>query len=168
MISSPSTSWSDVVVAAPELAASVQARFDAHGLGLLATLRRDGAPRLSGIEPLFALGELWFGMMPDSRKGIDLRRDPRFALHSATTDKQVTHGDAKISGRGVLVDPDDDATFAAFRDAFAMHAGAPPPPGAFDLFRGDITGLSTVHPAGDHLDIVSWRVGGQVERVERF
>jgi Pyridoxamine 5'-phosphate oxidase len=168
MISRPTTSWSDVVVVAPELAASVRARFDAHGLGLVATLRRDGSPRISGIEPLFALGELWFGMMPDSRKGLDLRRDPRFALHNATTDKQVADGDAKISGRAVFVDPDDDTTLTAFRDAFAEHAGAPPPPGPMDLFRGDITGLSMLHPAGDHLDIVSWRVGGQVERVARF
>src|SRR5438105_6347285 len=112
-------SWSEVVSAAPELAATVQARFDAYGLALLATLRRDGSPRISGIEPLFALGELWLGMMQDSRKAADLLRDPRFALHSATTDKQVTAGDAKISGRAVIVD--EDATIAGFREAFAAR-----------------------------------------------
>ncbi|MGZ8734920.1 MAG: pyridoxamine 5'-phosphate oxidase family protein [Acidimicrobiia bacterium] len=161
-------SWSEVVIAAPELARSVQGRFDAHGLGLLATLRRDGSPRISGIEPLFALGELWLGMMPDSRKAHDLLRDPRFALHSATTDKQVTDGDAKVSGRAVPVDADDDATFTAMRGAFAAHTGSPPPPGPFHLFRGDVVELSTVRPAGDHLDIDSWHEGGQVKRVERF
>jgi hypothetical protein len=55
-------------------------RFEATGLGLLATLRADGSPRVSGLEPLFALGELWFGMMPESRKALDLLRDPRFAI----------------------------------------------------------------------------------------
>ena len=95
--------WSDVVIAAPELAAAVQARFDAHGLGLLATLRRDGSPRISGIEPLFALGEVWLGMMPESRKALDLLRDPRFALHNATVDKAVTEGDAKLAGRAIPV-----------------------------------------------------------------
>lgn len=158
-------SWSDVVIAAPELAASVERRFDAHGLGLLATLRRDGSPRISGIEPLFALGELWLGMMPDSRKALDLLRDPRFALHSATTDKQVTDGDAKVSGRGIPVD--DDATFVAVREAFAAQTGSPPPPGPFHLFRGDIIELSMVQPGSDHLQIDSWREGRQVKRVER-
>src|SRR4051812_49049254 len=83
--------WTDIEADAPELAATVRARFEAHGMGLLATLRRDGSPRISGIEPLFALGELWMGMMPGSRKAADVVRDPRFALHSATTDKDVTH-----------------------------------------------------------------------------
>ena len=161
-------SWSHVVIAAPELAGSVQERFDAHGLGLLATLRRDGSPRISGIEPLFALGELWLGMMPESRKELDLLRDPRFALHSATTDKQVTHGDAKVSGRVVPVDADADATFTAMRAAFAAHTGSPTPPGPFPLFRADVVELSMVRPAGDHLDIDSWREGGQVKRIERF
>src|SRR5919205_2769551 len=101
-------SWSGVTSAAPELAALVRARFEATGLGLLATLRRDGSPRISGIEPLFTDAELWLGMMPGSRKAADLLRDPRFALHNATVDKQVTHGDAKLSGRAVLVQ--DEAT----------------------------------------------------------
>ena len=158
--------WSDVVIAAPELAAAVQARFDANGLGLLATLRRDGSPRISGIEPLFALGEIWLGMMPESRKALDLLRDPRFALHNATVDKAVTEGDAKLAGRAIPVD--DDATFAEFRDAFAAHAGAPPPPSPFHLFRGDVTDVSMLRPVGDHLDIDIWHEDGQVERVERF
>jgi len=80
-------SWTEVAVSAPELAADVRGRFEAHGLALLATVRADGAPRISGIEPLFAGDHLWLGMMEGSRKGADLRREPRFALHSATIDK---------------------------------------------------------------------------------
>ncbi len=91
------SSWSEVKVAAPELAASVEERFEAHGLALMATLRRDGSPRISGVELLFAAGELWLGMMPDSRKARDLERDPRLALHSATTDKEVREGVAEVS-----------------------------------------------------------------------
>ncbi len=161
-------SWSDVVVAAPDLAPAVQARFDASGLGLLATLRRDGSPRISGIEPLFALGELWLGMMPDSLKSLDLLRDPRFALHSATIDKQVTEGDAKVAGRVIAIEADDDETLSAMRDAFAAQNGVPPPPGPFHLFRADVDEVSLLRPAGDHLDIDVWREGGQVERIERF
>lgn len=159
-------SWSKVVNEAPELAAEVRGRFDAYGLALLATLRRDGSPRLSALEPLFAVDDLWLGMMPGSRKGADLLGDPRFALHSATTDKQVTEGDAKLSGRAFPVD--DEATIAAYRDDFAAHTGYPPPPGDFHLFRADIAELSFLRPAGDHLDISWWREGGPVHLVERF
>jgi hypothetical protein len=50
----------------------------------------------------------------------------------------------------------------------ATHTGAPPPPGPFHLFRADVVELSIVRPAGDHLDIDSWREGGHAKRVERF
>src|SRR5256885_14815302 len=90
--------WRTLEQMVPELASLVRERFDAFGLGLLATLRRDGSPRISGIEPLFTDDELWLGMMPKSLKALDLFRDGRFSLHSATTDKQVTNGDARVSG----------------------------------------------------------------------
>jgi hypothetical protein len=158
-------SWSDVERAAPELAAAVQARFDAYGLALLATLRRDGSPRISGIEPLFALGDLWLGMMPGSRKALDLLNDGRFALHSATTDKQVTQGDAKVGGLATLVQ--DEAEIARFRQAFASHAGYPPPDGPFHLFRADVREISLVRPAGEHLDIDWWRADRGLKHVDR-
>ena len=72
--------WSEIATATPDLADAVRERFEATGFGLLATLRADGSPRVSGLEPLFALGELWFGLMPESRKALDLLRDPRFAI----------------------------------------------------------------------------------------
>jgi hypothetical protein len=158
--------WKDVASSAPELARLVRTRFEATGLGLLATLRRDGSPRISGIEPLFTDDELWLGMMPGSLKATDLLRDPRFALHSATVDKQVTEGDARVSGRAVLVE--DEPTKAAFRAAFKDHNGTDIPPGDFTLFRGDVTELSTILPGGDHLNIDHWREGQPPRRVERY
>jgi len=64
----------------------VRGLFDRHRYKTIATLRADGSPRISGIEVAFEDGELAFGSMPDARKGADLGRDPRFALHSATID----------------------------------------------------------------------------------
>ncbi len=55
--------------------------MDAGRHKTIATLRADGSPRISGIECEFADGELRFGSMARARKGVDLRRDPRFALH---------------------------------------------------------------------------------------
>jgi Pyridoxamine 5'-phosphate oxidase len=100
------TAWRDVERSAPEFAQRVRALFDAHRHKTIATLRADGSPRISGIEVLFEDGELVFGSMPNARKGADLRRDPRFALHSATVDpvegaESLWPGEAKVSGRAV-------------------------------------------------------------------
>jgi hypothetical protein len=102
--------WQDVERAEPEFAQRVKALFDAHLHKTIATLRADGSPRISGIEAAFEDGELVFGSMPNARKGADLRRDPRFALHSATVDpvegsEAQWPGEAKISGRAITAGP---------------------------------------------------------------
>jgi hypothetical protein len=104
------TAWQDVVQAAPEFAQRVRTLFEAHRHKTLATVRADGSPRISGIETAFEDGELVFGSMPNARKGADLRRDPRFALHSATVDpiegsEAKWPGEAKISGRALAAGP---------------------------------------------------------------
>ena len=104
------TAWQEVEQAAPEFARRVRALFDAHRHKTIATLRAGGSPRISGIEAAFEDGELVFGSMPDARKGADLRRDPRFALHSATVDpvegaEAQWPGEAKISGRAINAGP---------------------------------------------------------------
>ena len=78
--------WRDVERQQPEFAQRVRQLFDARRHKTIATLRADGSPRISGIEAAFEDGDLVFGSMPNARKGADLHRDPRFALHSATTD----------------------------------------------------------------------------------
>src|SRR5262245_42048944 len=101
------TAWGDVEQAAPEFARRVRELFDAHKHKTIATLRADGSPRISGIETVFEDGgELVFGSMGGARKGADLRREPRFALHSATVDpvegsEAQWPGEAKISGRAI-------------------------------------------------------------------
>jgi pyridoxamine 5'-phosphate oxidase-like protein len=91
----------------------VRALFDAHRHKTIATLRADGSLRISGIEAVFENGELVFGSMPKARKGADLRRDPRFALHGATVDpiegsEAQWPGEAKISGRAIAAGPITD------------------------------------------------------------
>ena len=73
-------------------------RLDAHTHKTLATLRRDGSPRISGIETAFRDGELWIGSMWQARKAHDLQRDPRFALHSGSDEPSDWKGDAKLAG----------------------------------------------------------------------
>lgn len=123
--------WRDVERMEPEFAQRVQALFDAHKHKTIATLRADGSPRISGIEAVFEGGDLVFGSMPHARKGDDLRRDPRFALHSATVDpvdgsEAQWPGEAKISGRaiaaGPIVDgPDGDGFHADIAEVVHVH-----------------------------------------------
>jgi hypothetical protein len=123
--------WRDVEQMEPEFAQRVRALFDAHKHKMIATLRADGSPRISGIEVEFEDGALVFGSMPHARKGEDLRRDPRFALHTATVDpvegsEAQWPGEAKISGRaiadGPIVNgPDGDRYLADIAEVVHTH-----------------------------------------------
>jgi len=103
-------SWSTFEAAAPEFAARVSALLAAGKHKTIATLRADGSPRISGIECEITDGELLFGSMPDARKGADLERDPRFALHGPSVhpvegQEAEWPGEAKIAGRAVALGP---------------------------------------------------------------
>lgn len=159
------SSWNQLVAAAPDLAPAVRRRFEAHRHNVVATLRHDGSPRISGIETGFLLGELWLGMMPGSRKAKDLQHDPRVALHAAPIDLELIEGDAKLAGRAVEIT--DDETKAAFLQAHHAAGHEAPPPGPMHLFRIDVQEISLVRVDGDHLVIDAWREGEDVKRVER-
>jgi Pyridoxamine 5'-phosphate oxidase len=138
------TAWRDVEQAEPEFAARVRRLFDAGRHKTIATLRADGSPRISGIECEFADGELKFGSMPGARKGADLRRDPRFALHGPPADPQEGKeaewpGEAKIAGRAVAAGPVGDGAEG-------------------DLFVADISEvvITRLNPEATLLVIESW------------
>jgi Pyridoxamine 5'-phosphate oxidase len=157
-------SWKEIEADAPELAGRARAAFDAHRHKLLATLRKDGSPRISGIEATFADGELWLGMMSGSRKALDLRRDPRMALHSASLDPPEDPttwlGDAKLAGRAVEVDD------PALKERLAGGGGQPD---ESHLFRVDVTEVvhTRVGDPADHLVIELWQPGRGVRRMQR-
>jgi hypothetical protein len=165
-------SWDEVTAAAPDLAGRARALFDAHRHKVLATLRNDGSPRVSGIEANFSQGDLWLGMMPGSQKALDLRRDPRLALHCATVDPPDDpakwEGDAKLAGRAEEIT--DPARVRAIVSAEGQAAGeAPPEPGSFHLFRVEVTELVLIRVGDppDHLVIEVWREGEGVRRMQR-
>ncbi|TWP52928.1 pyridoxamine 5'-phosphate oxidase family protein [Lentzea tibetensis] len=137
--------WQEFERQAPELAKAVRHRFDRDKHKLLATVRKDGAPRITGIETVFEDGQLRVGSMADSWKSRDLKRDPRFALHSTSSDQTMTDGDARISGTMALHSSSDDA----------------------DTFTADITEAVTITVEGNELVIVSWHEGKGVSRAVR-
>jgi hypothetical protein len=160
-------SWQEVEAAVPDLAAAVRGVFDAHKHKVLATLRADGSPRVSGNEVTFKDGEVWMGMMDRSVKALDLLRDPRMAVHSATVDAELTMGDAKLAGRAVQeTDPETIRRFGS--DTAEEHDGADPPE-EFHLFRVDVGEVSIVRIGDppDHLVIEFWSPAAGYRRTER-
>jgi hypothetical protein len=128
-------SWSEFEAAAPELAKSVRERLDAHRHKTIATIRRDGSPRISGTEGEVRDGELWIGSMWQARKARDLQRDPRFALHSGSDEPDDWHSDAKLAGVAEeITDP----------ERVKEINGNSAPSGPSHLFRLDLREVSTV------------------------
>jgi hypothetical protein len=152
-------SWREVEAQAPELAARARAIFDAHKHKTMATLRRDGSPRISGTEADFSDGDLWFGSMPGAVKARDLQRDGRFAVHSGSVDPPAWRGDAKLAGRVEEVTDQDLVAAVNGEDAA----------GKSHLFRADLTELVvvTLGDPADHLVIESWHAGRGVRKQRR-
>lgn len=93
--------WQDFARQEPELAALGQERLDRHGLVMIATLRKNGFPRISPVEPLFFNGQLYLGMMWQSQKALDLIRDPRCCIHNAVSDRMASEGEFKVYGHAM-------------------------------------------------------------------
>ena len=160
-MSNEPTPWSTVESDQPALAAAVLARFRWTKHHVLATLRSDGAPRVSGTEVPLVEGDLYLGSMPGALKARDLQRDGRFALHSNPGDGSMEGGDAKVSGVATeIVDADEVARVGELVGA---------PPGPFHLFRLDLdlVVLSEVDQAREVMTITSWRPGRGVRVEER-
>lgn len=151
--------WNEFEEAAPELAGRVRGHLDAHTHKTLATLRRDGSPRISGTETQQLEGELWIGSMPNALKAKDLQRDPRYALHSGSDDPPGWKGDAKVAGRAEeITDPETVAR---------INHGAPPGPS--HLFRLEIEEASAVrlNDTGDGIVVTFWTPEQGVREVNR-
>ncbi|WDZ87097.1 pyridoxamine 5'-phosphate oxidase family protein [Micromonospora cathayae] len=145
--------WSDLVDEEPDFARRVRARFAVRKHGTMATLRRDGSPRISGTEFEFDAGDLRLGSMAGALKAQDLRRDPRVALHCPSEDPPEDDppgwaGDAKIAGIAHELPPGEDGSHR---------------------FRIELTEvvLTRVGTPADHLVIESWHPGRGLRRRQR-
>ena len=152
-------SWAEFSEEAPELAALARDRLDAFTHKTLATLRRDGSPRISGTELVFRDGDAWLGSMWKAVKALDLRRDARFELHSGSADPPDWKGDAKLAGRAI----------EELDERRVAEINGDVPGGRSHLFRLDLAEVVVVRlgdPA-DHLVIESWHEGRGVTRLQR-
>jgi hypothetical protein len=128
--------WDDFAASVPELAALGEERLRAKELCLVGTLRRNGWPRISPVEPEFVDGELMLGMMWRSPKALDLLRDPRLVVHSVVSERTGKEGDFKLYGR--VVDVQDPDRRAAYRAAIRARIDWEPPEPNYHLFAIDI------------------------------
>jgi hypothetical protein len=149
--------WNVIVEAEPDFAQRVRALMDAGRHKTIATVRADGSPRISGIECEFTETDLRFGSMPGARKGADLARDPRFALHGPTFHPEEGKegdwpGEAKIAGRAIPVGP---------------VTSEDEPDG--EMFVADITEvvITALNAEATMLVVESWRPGRGLQRIER-
>jgi Pyridoxamine 5'-phosphate oxidase len=152
--------WRAIEHAEPAFAARVRTLFAAGRHKTIATLRADGSPRISGIECEFTDGDLRFGSMTGARKGADLERDPRFALHGPTFHPEEGKendwpGEAKVAGRAVLAGPvtTDEAKDQPDGEMFIA-----------DISEVVVTALSA---DGTKLVVESWTPERGLRRVER-
>jgi hypothetical protein len=125
-------SWLEVEQAAPRIAQAGHARLAQARVALLGTLRSDGSPRISPVEPYFTRGQLIFGVMAWSSKARDLRRDPRCVLHSTISGPDAGEAELKLYGLAAAAsDPLRDAC----QEAWWLHE----PRAAADIFLLDVT-----------------------------
>ncbi len=147
--------WADFEQAAPELAQLGEERFEASGLLLLGTLRRDGFPRISPVEPLIHDGQLYLGMMWQSRKALDLLRDPRCLVHSIVSNKDGSEGEFKAYGRAI--DISNLATRSRYADAMFEKIGFRPEEPEYHLFAIDIESVAFVQIQEGKQVVKTWQ-----------
>ncbi len=95
--------WKILEEQQPELAAFGAERLNGQ-VAYLATVRKDGSPRIHPMTPIIGQGHLFVFMEPTSPKGHDLQRDGRFAIHCAVSDNSGASGEFIITGRAHVID----------------------------------------------------------------
>ena len=128
--------WLELAGAQPRLAGLGRERLLDRGVVLVATIRADGAPRLSPVESFILDGVLWLCMLWGSTKAADLQRDPRILVHSVITSRDGGEGEFKIRGRALA--EHDAGVQRRYAAAVAAALGWDPEPGRFHLFAVDI------------------------------
>lgn len=148
--------WADLEDRQPRLGKLARQRTLEQGVVLVVTIRRDGTPRLSPVEPFVLDGSLWLSMLWESRKAADLTRDPRILVHSIITNRDGGEGEVKI--RGLARAEHDPAVQGRYAEAVAATLGWHPEPGRFHLFEVDIDNLTYIRfddATGDQT-VVRW------------
>lgn len=154
--------WSELEAQQPRLAELGREKLGGPGVVLVGTVRSDGSPRLSPVEPLFWDGDLWLGMLWESRKAHDLMRDPRVLVHSIITSRHGSAGEFKVRGSAVL---EHGAVEQRYAEVCSRELGWSPVVGRFHLFRIDVHDVTFIRWEGDNNQYVTrWPPGTEYVR----
>jgi Pyridoxamine 5'-phosphate oxidase len=145
--------WDEFAAACPELASLGEERLRGRELCLVGTLRRNGYPRISPVEPEFVDGDLMLGMMWQSPKARDLLRDPRCVVHSVVSDREGTEGDFKLYARALEVR--DPARRERYRKTIKARIDWEPSEPNYHLFALDVDSAGFV-VFGDNAYGLAW------------
>jgi hypothetical protein len=143
-------SWRDLETANPGLAAFGIQRFSQERVAYLATVKKDGSPRVHPVTPIVGDGRLFVFMEPTSPKGRDLRRDGRYAIHSAVADANGSNGEFTITGRARLVDDHG-------MRALAVRLASYRPEDRYVLFELSVDSAQATEYIGDDVVRRSWK-----------
>lgn len=158
--------WSDFAEAAPEVARLAEERIERTGLVLLGTLRADGWPRISPIEPIIFDGHLIVGGTRGTRKTADLVRDSRCVVNTIVADKEGTEGEIKLAG--LAHELTDARILAHLAEDILKRHGFRPRETTYHHFWMDIKSASYIVFRDDLTNrIVSWREGQRVAEIIR-
>jgi hypothetical protein len=160
----PDVRWHELTQGAPRLADLGEALLGGPGVVLVVTIRADGTPRLSPVEPLFWNSDLWLSMGWGTRKAQDLVRDSRILVHSIVTSRNGTTGEYKV--RGAAVAETDARLHSRYATTVAERLGWQPQPGRFHLFRVDITDITFIRwdDAANDQHVTRWPEGREFVR----
>ena len=158
--------WSEFQKAAPDLARLAEERFARTGVAILGTVRQDGSPRISAIEPVVSHDELLLGMMWRSRKALDLIRNPRCVIHSVITNLDGSDGEIKLYGQAIERQDSDEGGWRhqVFRERWGASA-----PEAFHVFSVEIESAAYIafDIAKGQMTVTQWDTRRGVRKMSR-
>ncbi len=149
--------WEEFEAGAPGLAALARGEFERHGMALVGTLRKDGSPRISCVLPYVLDGELYLGMMWQSRKAVDLLRDPRLVLHNPITTNRGDEVELSLQGRAV--DIQDAEVRRRYAESLSEWEGRD-----FHLFAVDIESVGVIRYERGEQHVKVWPRGAEFTR----
>ncbi len=151
-------SWARLERAEPEMAALARQEFDKAHVALIGTIRRDGTPRISSVDPTILDGVLYLGMMWRSRKALDLLRDPRVLLRNAVATNKGDEVEVSLRGRvREIREPDE-------RGRFIAAATTPWREPRFHLFAMEVESAALVRYGNGLQSVNVWPGGPEFER----
>lgn len=158
--------WAEFEAAAPELAELGRTIFERDEVALVGTIRRDGSPRISPTEPDIVNGRLYFGMIWQSYKALDLLRDPRCTVHGLVHDRFGKGGEFKLHGRAVEITAAEER--AIYRQAIFKRIGWEPEEPNYHLFAIEIQRAGSFVYEEEARLVTVWRAGERVKKFRQF